>query len=289
MTKNEPPFEPVDRVYIDTNVLFRFPKVLARRVPGLDLVIPSHVVEEVEQFAATHGPAKLIRPILLRALAKGYVRQEALPNPGKFSFGRLSAGDSDLIRHLYGQRRIALATDDLKFASAASQVGIVAITGIELTAWITARASSPPDLDSITLIQRFQFAAVLWAIPLAVLLLALAFALAKSAPSITTAIRWAPTWLLSNLWWSSVIVGAGLFAWRARSRWTYGAVELVFGMASVNVGAVALRDGGFSLAATGIIVAGLYVSVRGWDSIDQGLKDTPYAWATRVLAGPRGS
>lgn len=288
MTKEGPEpdsleWPPVRKVLLDTSVLLGHPEVLARAPRDIVLAVPSPVLIELAQRAKSVGPARIVLGMVQQALQSGVLVEEPLRVPVRSPLRGLSNVDMAILRAAYAHRSTgtAFASNDRALLEAAKAFATPAFTSREFLVWLAQRPADEVAVANQALV-HFQVAVIVLGLLAAALGLTSAYFVARFGSELAVL-------LLASAGWAGFLfalpLGVLLFILRARKRFTYGAVETVFGMASTMLGAAQFQAPDPNMGAAGLAIAGgLYVIVRGLDNIDKAERN-PLAAVFSKLSG----
>ena len=269
------------RIYFAADVLFGRPEMLGMRVEGITFVVVDRVAAALENHALLDGPARIALNTLKQAISNGSVVTEPCTS-GHFPLGKLSEDNTDLLRHLYPQRDHALlVSDDMQLIWAAGQVGIEAVTGARMAELLLER-KAVRDQAVADRSRYYALAVLVMAIPTASVLLGFSYLIAQYGPDF---LKWTWERLNALVVLLTPVVGYGLLIWKVRKPLSYGSIEVLFGTAAIWLAVLKLQEAKDHTLATALAFGtGLYIVVRGLESIKKGSKKTSlwklFAWFT---------
>jgi rRNA-processing protein FCF1 len=261
------------RYILDTGAIVRRPEILARRVSG-GLLVPQTVVEEIRRRVSRGVRADL--PALLdRAIEAGTV---VVPSSsrGTAELALACAGESDTanVRVITTDRRLIrlLATQD--------------VTSMSSDEFPSEQEAIRVDADIERLARRIV--SDQWR-HLAVGFLIAAVATAVAIVTVLNhqlIFHRTPPWLIPPL---LLLLATLFFWWRGRHRFSYGLFEISIGLLIASQSVVVLpATYELSTAKSLQFIGGLYIMVRGFDSLDLSIENTSLgSWWRRLFHGGR--
>jgi hypothetical protein len=279
---------------LDTNVLIRRPRLLARSDAAERFLIPVAAIDQLSSRGngTNAGPLQRVLSAASRSgvelIDSPQILSPQLPTSPDF---RLDAYDLAILGTLQAlqsdaTRKVSLVTEDRALLKAAIQIGLEAISLDELQQSldvIQTKAETPINLEVEQQVQKYdkyERSNIQKAIAIGIVAISIAVAVRYQYQQIFSLFTSTPKLFIGLV---AVLCGTLLFWFRQRYRASYGMVETLIGAwISVNV---------FPLTSTldvasGLqVLGGLYVVVRGLDNVGNGLKGTRYEPNWRRIFG----
>lgn len=261
------------RYVLDAGVIAQRPEILAHGAAG-NLLVPQAVVDEIRGREA-RGLRADIQDLLDRAIDAGAV---VVPTSGG-TVAELALERAEES----GAANVCVVTSDRRLIRFLASKNVASIGGNRLRSELSA-TSSDADLgqaaERIVATQRRHLA------------VGLVIALAVTAVAIVVVLNHqlifhrTPAWLIPVL---LLLVAALFFWWRGRHRFSYGLFEVTIGLLIASQSVVVLpATYELSTAKSIQFIGGLYIMVRGFDSLDLSIEDTPLGgWWRRLFHGGR--
>jgi|GEM_PF-2938044 len=264
---------------LDTEILIEHPHLLSLGGKKDKFILPQVVVEELREVRFGRNFVDLIEAA---ALTK---RLEILPRPVpqklSHTVSRMNPGDESVVQtalhYLKTKKDAILVTEDSKLKTVAEKYGIVAASGAEALA----RLQSTLADDNSLLATVRRAADVIVRQTRRYFLQGLVIGVATSSIVILTwqyredVVRLIPRYGMLPI---ALVVGVALFIFRSRQRLGYGLVEVAIGVFATYYSQKADLTNPDSIVR---VLAGLYIVVRGLDSIGKGIQGTKYESAWR--------
>ena len=256
------------RYVLDTSAIVQRPEILAYAAAG-KLLLPQAVADEIRR-RESRGLRGDLRQLLDSAVGAGAFVVPA--RGGTAAELALSLAEED------GPENVRVATTDRHLARSLASKGITAISGRALLSELSAAAAD----GELAAVARRLVASQHWHLVTSVVL-------ALFGTSIGVAIvlnhqlifHRTPTWFVPIL---LVVAAAVFFGWRERHRLSFGLFELMIGGLVASQSIIALPvPYELSPAKSIQFVGGLYIMIRGFDSLDRGVEDTRLADRWRRL------
>jgi hypothetical protein len=258
---------------LDTGAIVQCPEILAWTTAG-KLIVPPAVVDDI-RGRVSRGLRADLQTLLDRVIDAGAV--VVPPSGGSTAEVALAyAGES-------GAANVRVVTTERRLIRLLAVEGVTSIDGGE---FLSAHRATPGDSGigelarRIVSGQRRHLAA------------GFLIAAAATAAAIVTVLNHqlifhrTPAWLIPGL---LLLVAALFFWWRGRHRFSYGLFEITIGLLIASQSVVVLPASyELSTAKSLQFIGGLYIMVRGFDSLDLSIEDTPLGgWWRRLFHGGR--
>lgn len=270
---------------LDTNVLVRRPRLLARADAAARFLIPVSTIDELS--AQGHGTnAGPLHRVLSAAADTGVELIDPprplppfLPSAPDF---RLDTYDIAILGTLLKlqsdpTRKVSLVTEDRLLRKAAIQIGLEAISLDELQQSLEGSQTtteSPLNFEVEEEVEKYEKSErsnILKAVAIAALAFGIAVVLRSNSQQIFSLFASTPRFFIGL---SAALCGAILFWFRQRYRTSYGLLETLVG-AWISANAFPLQSS-LDVASGLQVLGGLYVVVRGLDNVGNGLKGSRY-------------
>ena len=254
---------------LDTGAIVQCPGILARTAAE-KLIFPQTVVDDI-RGRVSRGLRADLQILLDRVIDAGAA---VVPSSGggTAEVALAYAGES-------GAANVRVVTTDRRLVRLLATEGVTSINGGEL---LSASRTTPADAGvgelarRIVSDQRRHLAA------------GFLIAAAATAAAIVTVLNHqlifhrTPAWLIPVL---LLLVAALFFWWRGRHRLSYGLFEVTIGLLIASQSVVVLPASyELSTAKSLQFIGGLYIMVRGFDSLDLSIEDTPLGgWWRRLF------
>lgn len=264
---------------LDTEILIQHPHLLSLGGKKVKFILPQVVVEELREVRFGKDFVDLIEA------AAQTKRLEILPRPVPqkltHTVSRMNPGDESVIQtalhYLKTKKDAILVTEDNKLKSVAEKYGILTADGAHMLKRLESSAAEGVSLtatvrraaDAIARQTRRYF------------LQGLVIGVVTSSIVIMTwqfreeIVRLIPRYGMLPI---ALVVGVALFIFRSRQRLGYGLVEVAIGIFATYYSQKADLSNPDSIVR---VLAGLYIVVRGLDSIGKGIEGTRYEGAWR--------
>lgn len=264
---------------LDTEILIQHPHLLSLGGKKVKFILPQVVVEELREVRFGKDFVELIEA------AAQTKRLEILPRPVPqkltHTVSRMNPGDESVIQtalhYLKTKKDAILVTEDNKLKSVAEKYGILTADGAHMLKRLESSAAEGVSLiatvrraaDAIARQTRRYF------------LQGLVIGVVTSSIVIMTwqfreeIVRLIPRYGMLPI---ALVVGVALFIFRSRQRLGYGLVEVAIGIFATYYSQKADLSNPDSIVR---VLAGLYIVVRGLDSIGKGIEGTRYEGAWR--------
>ena len=264
---------------LDTEILIQHPHLLSLGGKKVRFILPQVVVEELREVRFGRNFVDLIEAAAISR------RLEILPRPVpqklSHTVSRMNPGDESVIltalHYLKTKKDAILVTEDLKLKAVAEKYGILTANGEQMLQRL--QSSLTQDSSLLTTVRRA--ADVIARQTRRYFLQGLTIGIATSAIVILTwqfredVVRLIPRYGLLPI---ALVVGVALFIFRSRQRLGYGIVEVAIGLFATYYSQKADLSNPDSIVR---VLAGLYIVVRGLDSVGKGIKGTRYETAWR--------
>lgn len=276
---------------LDTNIILRYPDILAKGNEQIRFVIPESVILELASYEHPRESGNQVLALVKNALEHGVYRLASPPNEVLTSSRlediktpRLSETDIAIAKSTeYYQRQlfpkdlfpsvdIFLATDDKRLAQYAESLDIKSIDSNSLRDILINLSVTNQEIQrnasSIISLQRKELIIGTF---LGILVSLIGNLIVANFNVILEAI---------NVWGTIVLLpvaGISLYWFRSRNRLAYGIAELLFGFfTSLRVFIPSFTYSQLDTAGIIQIAAGLYITVRGMDNLGKGLIGTRF-------------
>ncbi len=262
-------------LFLDANILIRFPELLALGQADVRFAIPQIVVDELER----RPPASLSKgwgALLSKAVEAG--RAEIMQGPrfdwAELNRKRLDPQDTLLLESarqfklVHPDERVVLVSDDQNLIMQAAKLGLEYATGATVFDLIGTgpQTGERNDLkNAAQLIRKDSFIFLLRGFALGICVSLGIWVAYQFRSEIISAF---PVWGLVLL---ALVGGAALFGFRSRRRLAYGIVEICFGLFAVAKQASPTNYDALFLIQ---VAAGLYIIVRGFDNVEKSISGT---------------
>lgn len=258
---------------LDAGTIAQYPRLLAHGAAG-NLLVPQAVVDEIHGRQA-RGLRADIQDLLDRAINSGAV---IVPPSGVTVTALALERVSEL-----GAGNVCVVTSDRRLIQSLASQGVAAIGASRLLSELSTTASEAgleQAAERITVAQRRHLAVGLL---VAAMVTAVAIAIVLNHQLI---FHTTPKWFIPVL---LVLTAALFFWWRGRHRLSYGLFEVTIGLLIASQSVVVLPAPYEMTAAKSIqFIGGLYIMVRGFDSLDLSIEDTRLGgWWRRLFHGGR--
>ncbi len=270
---------------LDTNVLIRRPRLLARSDAAELFLIPVAAIDELSNRGngTNAGP---LRRVLSAASTSGVelidspkILQPVLPTSPDF---RLDGNDLAILGTLLAlqsdaARKVRLVTEDRPLRRAAIQIGLDAISLDELQQsldGVQTKAEPPLNFEVEEQVEKYEkseFSNILRTVAIGAIGSGIASVVQYKHQQIFALVASTPRVLIGLV---ALLCGALLYWFRQRYRTSYGMVETLIG-AWISANAFPLNSP-LDVASGLQVLGGLYVVVRGLDNFGNGLKGTRY-------------
>jgi rRNA-processing protein FCF1 len=268
---------------LDSNIVFRRPEILSRRIKGIDLVVPKPVVDELSFLGSKRKNLAGIPSLLEQAAKKRIIRIDAAPSSYTASAvtHEITLGDALILTYLDYRKSegddLLFVTDDLKLAHCAAQIGVAVATSSSFPPEGAEFESPDSGLKKITdTMRRYEWIRLLMSVAIGVV------ASSGSSYLLPPLLKVAAAWHV----WAPVAVilllGPLVYAVRGRYRLFYGIAEFLVGVImGARVFWPALDVDQLKASDTLQILAGIYVMVRGLENIGKALSGSRFdsAWS----------
>lgn len=270
---------------LDTNVLIRQPRLLARLDAAERFLIPVAAIDQLSSRGngTNAGP---LRRVLSAASDSGVELIDTpktisplLPTSPEF---RLDAYDLAILGtlqalHFDTARKVCLVTEDKLLQKAARQTGLEAISLDELQQSLNGlqtNKETPLNFQVEQQVEQYEKSERLniqRAVSIGTAAIGIAVVIRYKYQHIFTLFTSTPGLFIGM---AAVLCGGLLYCFRQRYRTSYGMVETLIG-SWISVNAFPLNST-LNVAAGLQVLGGLYVIVRGLDNVGNGLKGTRY-------------
>mgnify|MGYP000535353978 CR=1 FL=1 len=264
---------------LDTEILIQHPHLLSLGGKKVKFILPQVVVEELREVRFGKDFVELIEA------AAQTKRLEILPRPVPqkltHTVSRMNPGDESVIQtalhYLKTKKDAILVTEDNKLKSVAEKYGILTADGAHMLKRLESSAAEGVSLtatvrraaDAIARQTRRYFlqGLVIGVVTSSIVILTWQFR--------EEIVRLIPRYGMLPI---ALVVGVALFIFRSRQRLGYGLVEVAIGIFATYYSQKADLSNPDSIVR---VLAGLYIVVRGLDSIGKGIEGTRYEGAWR--------
>ncbi|MFO1471775.1 MAG: PIN domain-containing protein [Turneriella sp.] len=264
---------------LDTEILIQHPHLLSLGGKKVKFILPQVVVEELREVRFGKDFVELIEA------AAQTKRLEILPRPVPqkltHTVSRMNPGDESVIQtalhYLKTKKDAILVTEDNKLKSVAEKYGILTADGAHMLKRLESSAAEGVSLtatvrraaDAIARQTRRYFlqGLVIGVVTSSIVILTWQFR--------EEIVRLIPRYGMLPI---ALVVGVALFIFRSRQRLDYGLVEVAIGIFATYYSQKADLSNPDSIVR---VLAGLYIVVRGLDSIGKGIEGTRYEGAWR--------
>jgi hypothetical protein len=258
---------------LDTGAIVQHPEMLARRASG-ELLVAEAVVEDI-RGRVSRGLRADLPALLDRAIDAGSV---VAPSSGRGTaeLALACAGES-------GAANVRVITTDRRLIRLLAAQGVTSMSGDE---FLSEQDAGRMDADIEQLARRIV------SDQRRHLAVGLLIATVATAVAIVTVLNHqlifhrTPPWLIPPL---LLLLATLFFWWRGRHRFSYGLFEITIGLLIASQSVVVLpATYELSTAKSLQFIGGLYIMVRGFDSLDLSIEDTPLgSWWRRLFHGGR--
>lgn len=258
---------------LDAGPIAQYPQILAHGAAG-KLLVPQAVVDEIHGREA-RGLRTDIKDLLDRAIDSGAV---VVPPPDS-TVATLALGCAEEC----GPGNVNVVTSDRRLIRLLASKGVASIGGGRFLSKLSTTASDAgleQAAQRIVAAQRRH------------LVVGLVIALAGAAMAIGIVINHQLIFHRTPVWFIPVLLllaATAFFWWRGRHRFSYGLFEVTIGLLIASQSVVVL-PATYELSAAKSIqfIGGLYIMVRGFDSLDLSIEDTPLGgWWRHLFHGGR--
>lgn len=264
---------------LDTEILIQHPHLLSAGDKNLKFILPQAVLEELREARFGRNFVDLIEA----ATQSGQLEIVPRPVPQKLthSMSRMNPGDESVIQtalhYLKTKKNPILVTEDNRLKSVAQKYGIATANGEQALQ----RLQSSPDEQTSLLANVRKAADAIAQKTRRYFLQGLVIGVATSSIVILTwqfredIVRIIPRFGMLPI---ALVVGIALFIFRSRQRLGYGIVEIAIGLFATYYSQKGDLTNPDSIVR---VLAGLYIVVRGLDSVGKGIQGTKYETAWR--------
>lgn len=244
---------------LDANAIAQYPRILAHGGTAR-LLVPQAVVDDIRGRRA-RGLRGDLRELVDRAIASGAI---VTPAPGSTVATLALACAAEI-----GSGNVRVVTSDRGLVRSLATKGIASISGGTLLAELSSTGSDAGLAEAARQIIVAQHRHLAAGVLGAAMVTALAIAIVLNHQLI---FHRTPTWLIPVL---LVLTATLFFWWRGQHRFSYGLFEVTVGLLIASQSAV-LLPAPYEMSPTKSIqfMGGLYIMVRGFDSIDLSIEDT---------------
>ena len=264
---------------LDTEILIQQPHLLSLGGKKVKFILPQVVLEELREVRFGKDFVDLIEA------AAQTKRLEILPRPVpqklKHTVSRMNPGDESVIQtalhYLKTKKDAILVTEDNKLKTVAEKYDILTADGTQMLKRLESMAAEDGSLiatvrraaDAIARQTRRYFlqGLVIGVVTSSIVILTWQFR--------EEIVRLIPRYGMLPI---ALVVGVALFIFRSRQRLGYGLVEVAIGIFATYYSQKADLSNPDSIVR---VLAGLYIVVRGLDSIGKGIEGTRYEGAWR--------
>lgn len=265
---------------LDTEILIQQPHLLSLGGKKVKFILPQVVVEELREVRFGKDFVELIEA------AAHTKRLEILPRPVPqkltHTVSRMNPGDESVIQtalhYLKTKKDAIIVTEDNKLKTVAEKYGILTADGAQMLKRLESMAAAE-DSSLIATVRRaadaiarqtrryFLQGLVIGVVTSSIVILTWQFR--------EDVVRLIPRYGMLPI---ALVVGVALFIFRSRQRLGYGLVEVAIGIFATYYSQKADLSNPDSIVR---VLAGLYIVVRGLDSIGKGIEGTRYEGAWR--------
>lgn len=261
------------RYVLDTSAIVQRPEILAYATAG-KLLLPQAVADDVRR-RESRGLRGDLRQLLDRAVGAGAFVVPA--RGGTAAELALSLAEED------GPGNVRVVTTDRRLVQSMDSKGITAISGSRL---LSELSTIGPDTGLAEVARRIvasQHRHLAASLVIALLGTSIGVAIVLNHQLI---FHRTPTWFVPVL---LLVASALFFGWRERHRLSFGLFEVMIGLLIASQSVIALPvPYELSPAKSIQFMGGLYIMIRGFDSLDRGVEDTRLAdWWRRLFHGGR--
>jgi hypothetical protein len=258
---------------LDAGTIAQYPRILAHGGAG-NLLVPQAVVDEIRGRQA-RGLRADIGDLLDRAIDMGAV-VVAASGDTMASLALELASES-------GAGNVRVVTSDRGIIQALASQGVAAVGASRFLSELSVTASDAGLEEAAERIVAAQRRHLVVGLLVAAMVTATAIGIVLNHQLI---FHTTPKWFIPVL---LMLTAALFFWWRGRHRLSYGLFEVTIGLLIASQSVVVLPAPYEMTAAKSIqFIGGLYIMVRGFDSLDLSIEDTSLGgWWRRLFHGGR--
>ncbi len=258
---------------LDAGAIAQHPQILAHGTAA-SLIIPQAAVDEIRGRQA-RGLRADIQDLLDRAIDSGTVVVPPLGSTVE-TLALECARES-------GPENVRVVTSGRRLIQSLASKGVASISGSNLLSELSATGSDASLGQAAERIVAAQRRHLVVGLVVAIAITAMAIAIVLNHQLI---FHRTPAWLMPIL---LLLVAALFFWWRGQHRFSYGLFEVTIGLLIASQSIVVLPASyELSTAKSIQFIGGLYIMVRGFESLDLSIEDTRLGgWWRRLFHGGR--
>lgn len=265
----------------DTNILIRDPEIITKWSPNYKIIIPKFIFPELDKVSSRLGFSSILFETINKAENKDFIHidnSEIKVSPeirNKDFEQKLSNVDFELFQlaenYKKEGKKVVLVTNDRALQIFANKNGIESLNMFQyLSAVKNYKKTEINDLKNKENITEFQNRKFIYGLACGIFLMIITYLIKENFTSIYNSL---------NIWGTLLLLflsGIIFFLFRTNFRLAYGIVEIIFGF---YITSRTFIENNFEYSNIDIvqviqIIGGIYVMVRGFSNVDDGIKGT---------------